>query len=832
MGGISLLKRRTTHCIILCIITLLFLPLQIIHANKENATKENYRILFISSYSYSWGPIPNQINGILKSLPSSQYTVNYEFMDTKNTNYNENYSEFHDFLKYKLASRLPYDGVIVGDDAALQFIMLYKDELFPNTPIVFEGIDHIENAKIAAEDPLITGVVENVDYVTNLKLARSLFPTATRLVFIYDNMENGVGIANQLMRASNLWDDYEVEYLNTSDYTKGEFSRKLENLDAKSIVFGISIGEQKGNIVYTEDERYTIIRNHARTPIFSITQSGVGSGMLGGYIINHEANGQLAGSMMKKILEENIVPEIELTTPSTYYFDYNVMENFDIRPLALPKESEIINKPQSFFEKYAFWITNILAVGLIISIIAYFIRRKANMRLTVAYNQLLNAEAHLKEQFAHNKKHTAALEIQEKQIRYQAEHDYLTNLPNRRAAMAHLDLLFQEHVDFTVIIIDLDDFKDMNDTYSHTYGDAILKTLANRFLEKIANDYIYVSRFGGDEFLLIVKEIELNEISKVLTQITSIFSQPIISDGIEQYIKTSIGIANSKDSFEKTDDIIANVDLALHEAKKSGKNTIVYYHPKMREALLQTKEIKQILSVACEQDGFYLLYQPQIEAGTGRVHSYEALIRLKDHAISPAQFIPIAEETELILKMGRIVATKVVEQLVNWREQGLDLLPVAINFSSKQIKDNEFVPFLKDLLDEYNISPKLIEIEFTESIFIDNSDEAANLFNDFLSIGVNLALDDFGTGYSSISYLTYIPVKKIKLDKSFVDIYLQDGKDEFIQNIIQLSHSLNLKITVEGVEEHHQYERLKQFKCDYIQGYYFSKPILGKDVLH
>lgn len=810
----------------------LFLPLQTGHAQEEEQKNNNYRILFISSYSYSWGSIPNQINGILQSLPSSQYTMNYEFMDTKNTNYSKDYLEFYELLKYKLDSRTPYDGVIVGDDAALQFIMLYKDELFPNTPIVFEGIDHVKNAKIAAEDPLITGIVENVDYVTNLKLARSLFPTATRLVFIYDNTENGIGIANQLRQASNLWDDYEVEYLNTSDYTKEEFSRKLESLDEKSIVFGISIGEQKGKIVYTEDERYTIIRNHARIPIFSITYSGVGSGMFGGYIVDHEAKGQLAGLMMQKILEENIVPEIELNTPSTYYFDYNVMKNFDIRASALPSGSEIINQPLNFFDKYAFWIMNILAVSLIIAIIAYFIRRKANRRLTVAYNQLVDTEAHLQEQFAHNKKHTTALEIQERQIRYQAEHDYLTDLPNRRAAMAQLDLLVQEQIDFTVIIIDLDDFKEMNDTYGHMHGDAILKTLANRFSEKVEDGYMYVSRFGGDEFLLIVKGTDSNETSKVLAQIANIFSKPILSYGIEQYIKTSIGIAYSKERFETTDDIIANTDLALHEAKKSGKNTIVYYHPSMREALLQTIEIKKILSDACEQDGFYLLYQPQIEVESGRVHGYEALIRLKNHTISPAQFIPIAEETEFILKMGRIVATKVVEQLVNWRERGLDLLPVAINFSSKQIKDNEYVPFLKNLLDEYNISPKLIEIEFTESIFIDNSEEAVNLFNDFLSIGVNLALDDFGTGYSSISYLTYIPVKKIKLDKSFVDIYLQDGKDEFIHNLIQLSHSLNLKITVEGVEEHHQYERLKKFKCDYIQGYYFSKPILGEDVLH
>ncbi|MGC4019154.1 MAG: EAL domain-containing protein [Muricomes sp.] len=165
-----------------------------------------------------------------------------------------------------------------------------------------------------------------------------------------------------------------------------------------------------------------------------------------------------------------------------------------------------------------------------------------------------------------------------------------------------------------------------------------------------------------------------------------------------------------------------------------------------------------------------------------------------------------------------------------WRSHGVELHPVAINFSSKQIKDKGYVRYLKNLLDEHHISAELIEIEITESIFINNNEKAMKLFDDFLSIGVRLALDDFGTGYSSINYLTYIPVTKIKIDKSFVDIFLIDGKDAFIENVIRLAHCLGLKIAVEGVEEKWQHDRLKEFDCDFIQGYYFSKPISGEEI--
>ncbi|MFA6858015.1 MAG: GGDEF domain-containing phosphodiesterase, partial [Treponema sp.] len=313
-------------------------------------------------------------------------------------------------------------------------------------------------------------------------------------------------------------------------------------------------------------------------------------------------------------------------------------------------------------------------------------------------------------------------------------------------------------------------------------------------------------------------------------KIKEVFEQGITFLGKEHFLKISIGIASTENGAIKASELVGNADLAMYSAKKSGKNTCMYYDTVMTTQFIQKKQIETELDKACRNDGFTVLYQPQVDPSSGTTYCFEALVRLKNSPLSPGQFIPVAEETDLILSIGRIVTEKVIRQLALWKKGGLKLRPVSINFSSKQIRDREYVNYLNGLLKQYNISPNLIEIEITESILLAHNAAAMKLFTDFAAIGIKLALDDFGTGYSSISYLTYMPVYKIKLDKSFIDTYLHDGKDAVIENIISLSHCLGLKITVEGIEEKRQCDRLKKFLCDYIQGYYFSKPVTGEAI--
>ena len=272
------------------------------------------------------------------------------------------------------------------------------------------------------------------------------------------------------------------------------------------------------------------------------------------------------------------------------------------------------------------------------------------------------------------------------------------------------------------------------------------------------------------------------------------------------------------------------MDYALLNAKTGGKSNYVFFTKEMGDEIRNTKEIVRILEDACKQDGFVPFFQPQIDAITGEIFGYESLCRLKDHPISPALFIPIAENNGFITKIGRIMTEKVIKQMASMRDEGIPLRRFAINYSAGQIVDTGYVDFLRGLLEKYNIPPEMIEIEITESLFLGNDQDSAKLFKQLDELGVSLALDDFGTGYSSISYLAYLPVGVVKIDKTMVDVYLHDGKDVLIQNIINMVHSLGMKLIAEGIEEKWQYEKLKTFDCDVIQGYYFSKPIPGSEV--
>ena len=245
------------------------------------------------------------------------------------------------------------------------------------------------------------------------------------------------------------------------------------------------------------------------------------------------------------------------------------------------------------------------------------------------------------------------------------------------------------------------------------------------------------------------------------------------------------------------------------------------------EENIKTKFIK-----AFEENGFCMKYQPKVNALTKEVVGYEALIRMKDRSVAPGLFIPIVEKSGWIVRLGRHVTFLVIKQLADWKSEGKELKPVSINFSSKQIHDIGYVTYLKELLEMYDIDPKYLEIEITESLLVENSIQTDELFADFKKLGIKLLMDDFGTGYSSLGYLIYVPVDEIKIDKTLVDVYLIDGKDSFIRDVIQLVHDMHKEITIEGVEYDWQYEKLRSFNADTIQGFYFSKPLDAQEAIN
>jgi EAL domain-containing protein (putative c-di-GMP-specific phosphodiesterase class I) len=295
-------------------------------------------------------------------------------------------------------------------------------------------------------------------------------------------------------------------------------------------------------------------------------------------------------------------------------------------------------------------------------------------------------------------------------------------------------------------------------------------------------------------------------------------------------MSASIGISNS-DGETTPEQHVINAEIAMYEAKIRGKNMVFVYAEDMKNKLILESNIKSAFLKAFDSDGFYLMYQPKISASSKEVIGYEALVRLKDSPYGPGVFIPVIEKSGWTIKLGRLITKLVVEQLHAWQEEGKTIHPVSLNFSSRQIHDLGYCNYLKKLLLQYKVDPKYVQIEITESLLLEESSRTSDLFKSFQTMNIKLLLDDFGTGYSSLAYLTYVPVDDVKLDKSLVDTYLTDGKEDFIRDVISLVHDIGKTITIEGVEHEWQYLKLAEFNADTIQGYFFSKPLNADEAI-
>lgn len=417
------------------------------------------------------------------------------------------------------------------------------------------------------------------------------------------------------------------------------------------------------------------------------------------------------------------------------------------------------------------------------------------------------------------------IETQKEYIRFLAEHDPLTNLPNRRKFHNMLTDALNRSGKGSVVLLDLDNFKGINDTLGHVFGDKVLQHISQK-LQDFAEEKVFVSRFGGDEFLLLFEgDDSQKETFEYIKRLQNHFNDNFIIDQNDIKIEFSVGVSVFPEDSEDMNQLIMNADLALYSIKNSGKNNFAYFGTEMADHLKFKQNTKDVLRDAIATDGFKMVYQPIVDIYSGEIMSYEALIRLKHHQLSPAVFIGIAEEEGLILTIGRMVTQMVVEQMQAWKSRGMRLKPISINFSAVQIHDYQYKSFLLELIKNNDIDPKMIILELTENIFLENKETTVQLMKDLRAYGIQIAIDDFGTGYSSLSYLTYLPIDTVKLDRALCLKFLELDNIAVMDSLIALAHSLNLKVVAEGIEDYEHVRRLIVGKCDAIQGYYFSAPI-------
>lgn len=440
----------------------------------------------------------------------------------------------------------------------------------------------------------------------------------------------------------------------------------------------------------------------------------------------------------------------------------------------------------------------------------------------------------------------AALEVSEQELKKNyahieqlAYHDGLTGLYNRVAFMKYAYKIFHDASvgasKHAIFFIDLDNFKNINDTLGHDYGDLLLKDVSDRMLSCIASDDI-LARNGGDEFLILKNRFDtVDDLENFASQLVNVVHHPFILNDETAVVSMSVGIAVFPNNGLTVSELIKNADIAIYNAKNSGKNSYRFFDSYMEDDVNRKNDLADILSHVIDKNEIYLQYQPQVNVESGQVTGYEALMRIESELvgfISPAEFIPIAEETGIINILGEwalIEACNFNQVLI---KSGFGPLRVSVNVSTTQLKDDHLIDIIKSIPEKTGMDLKHLEIEITESVLMNSFEHNLKLINQMKELGCSIALDDFGTGYSSFNYLTQIPIDTLKIDKSFIDGICSNEKDRCIaDSIIDLAHKMDISVVAEGVEDNEQLQILQNQFCDTLQGYLFSKPLNSTDFI-
>lgn len=420
-----------------------------------------------------------------------------------------------------------------------------------------------------------------------------------------------------------------------------------------------------------------------------------------------------------------------------------------------------------------------------------------------------------------------------------AYYDYLTGLPNRQVILDTLQQMTSLkgtlHKDFTVIFADLDNFSNINDSLGHDAGDVLLQDISRRWKRHIKGENI-VGRWGGDEFVFILKNITFDNfhIISILDKLQKELEKPFIYKSQKLYLTSSFGAATFPHDAQNGEDLLKYADIAMYKAKSNNKNNYVFFNSKMEADLLEQSALENNLKGALINNEFYLVFQPILDCKKKNIRGFEVLARWNSTElgeISPEIFIPLAEKNNLINDLGSWIITEALLKFKKFKESSRDKLILSINISLHQFMDPNFVPFLKNTFEELNVDSSDIELEITESVFVVSPDHVNKVLNKIKKMGISISLDDFGTGYSSLVSLQNLPIDILKLDREFIKNITEDNKISFIDEIISIAHKLGISTIAEGIETEYQLNFLHNYNCDFVQGFYFSKPLIFEDAL-
>lgn len=526
----------------------------VMHTKAATYNSSQKRVLFISSYSYAWEAVPEQIDGIRETL-GDEVILDYQFMDTKNQSSDASREIFYEHMKQFLSEVPEYDALIVGDDDAFNFAVENKDTLFKDIPIVFEGVNNISGALKAAESRQVTGVTESLSFKNTIELAQKIYPDATRIVAVLDNTITGQGAREEYYSYEKDYRRLKFDEINTSELGHDELVKELGKLDDDTILLYVICSEDKDGNSYIGSQGVRLISESASIPAFSIVPIGVGQGVLGGEMVSQKGMGKVAAEIVLRVFSGEDIGDIGvfMESPREYRFDENVMKKYNIQRGMLPGDAIIINHVPGFLEKYRVLlsifgvITGILIVGVVYLVITNVNKSIDNKKLSMTSAEYENM----------------------------ANHDALTGLPNRMAFKAGLERRIDNDEKFSVFLFDIDKFKSINDTYGHNNGDFVLKEVARR-AQLIKDNRFQAFRLGGDEFTVIVDCSDYETVRYYADNVMKIFEEKFIFDDKEIKINTSLGIAVISTHVNDLDSVVNAADTAMYKVKKHGGNHYIF----------------------------------------------------------------------------------------------------------------------------------------------------------------------------------------------------------------------------------------------------------------
>ena len=803
----------------------------LIVSKAEDGSHTN--VLILNSYldSFSW--THEQKDGILNIIKSSgkDVTISVENIDWKNYNSKDNWDRLYEYYSYKYNNK-SIDLIITTDDAALDFALDYRTVIFADAPVVFCGVNSEGIKKLLEGQSNVTGVAEVINPIETLELALRVNPSIEEIYLLYDNSESGLS-TGRLMNETIKDFNPNIEVDNWNNLSFDEILEELGDLNPNSIIYITTYSSDANNTVYDIDYVVREVCQSSSVPVYGLYDFALGQGIVGGKMLSGRLQGEYAGQIAMRILSGEKIKNVPIlyTDTTKTAFDYEQLIRFDIPLDLLPEDSELINKPFSFYQTYKQLVLAVASIFFIIVIfvfiLLFYIRKLRGMRrnLDIKNKELIASDEKTRKQYEEILQINEKIRLRDERLKYLAYHDTLTGLPNKLSLFEYMDRA-NPSSGKALFFVDIDNFKFINDTLGHSYGDMLLKNVSNEICKVILNDGT-LYRLSGDEFLVLYDNIDdIGKVEILANKLLDDFSKEGSNVNIDMHITFSIGISIYPTHGEGLEDLIRYADIAMYSAKKHGKNRYIIYNETLNETFLERMTIEKYIPKGLENEEFELYYQPQLDIKSNKIIGFEALLRWNSPdigPIAPNKIIEVAEETHFIIPLGKWILNTACEFLKLTKKKGYTGLKMSINISILQLLQDDFVNQVRNALRVNDLSPEDIVLEITETILMESFDEVIDKLSLLRERNINIALDDFGKGYSSLSYLKQLPITTMKIDKLFIDDILEED-DAFLSYVIALGKELGMTVIAEGVEYECQLSYLRQHNCDIIQGFLFCRP--------